>query len=53
MTTVSFTPPRALAAEGARCGLVTCLWCGATLLLDPDSEMNVLVMHAEWHAQAG
>ena len=44
------TPATIWAAEGARVGLVTCLECGAALLLDPRSEFDVPMRHALWHA---
>lgn len=33
-----------------RYGFVTCLKCGAALMLDPDSPINVVRLHADWHA---
>jgi hypothetical protein len=44
------TPATVVAAEGARIGLVTCLECGATLLLDPRSDIDVPRRHADYHA---
>ena len=44
-----FTVPRALPAEGARIALVTCLRCGAALVLDPDDNEDVLELHRRWH----
>lgn len=40
----------AFAAEGARVGLVTCLRCGAALLVDPWDRFDVLRLHEQWHA---
>lgn len=44
-----FTPWRAVQAEGARIGFVTCRICGATILLDPDALENVALVHLDWH----
>lgn len=44
-----YTAPRAFAAEGARVALVSCLRCGAALLLDPDDEEDAIVLHDDWH----
>jgi hypothetical protein len=40
---------RAVAAEGVRVGLVTCLRCYATLLIDPMDKFDVQEKHDEWH----
>jgi hypothetical protein len=45
----NFTDARALAAEGARVGLVTCKTCGSALVIDMADDFNVLETHAEWH----
>lgn len=42
---------RAIQAEGARIGLVTCKTCGASLLLDPADDFNVFDLHNTWHEQ--
>ncbi len=47
---VEFTPPRSVAAEGMRIGLVSCHKCGAALVFDPGDEINVSARHKEWHA---
>jgi hypothetical protein len=44
-----FSTARAIAAEGARCGIVICRRCGVALLLDPDEKVNVLQVHEAWH----
>jgi hypothetical protein len=44
------SPMRAVAAEGARIGFVTCLECGAALMLDPAAPISVPRLHADWHA---
>lgn len=49
---MSFTAPRPIAAEGARIGVVTCLVCGAAVVIDPaDERENVdpLALHREYH----
>lgn len=30
-------------------GIMTCLRCGAGLLLDPADHVNVIRIHDEWH----
>lgn len=40
-----------LPAEGARIGIVTCLACGAALLLDPRDDFDVVELHRRWHEQ--
>lgn len=47
---VEFTPVRAVVGEGARVGFVTCLNCGAALLIDPADERDALGLHRDWHA---
>jgi len=44
-----WTPGRAMHAEGARVGLVTCLRCGAAILLDKDDEQSALSLHEAFH----
>jgi hypothetical protein len=48
---VLFTAARMVGAEGARVGLITCLLCGATILLDPDDSISALQLHTEWHSE--
>jgi hypothetical protein len=45
----SVTPARAWSAEGARVAIATCLQCGASLLLDPSLDFDVVARHADWH----
>ncbi len=40
-----------IAAEGARVAIVTCLTCGAALLVDPRDEVGSAELHNEWHEQ--
>lgn len=48
------TPARAVSAEGARIGFVTCLCCGATITRDPgDDDFDPVVRHIEWHIEHG
>jgi len=42
---------RAWTAEGARVALVTCLDCGAAVLLDPGDEVSAWELHVGWHLQ--
>jgi hypothetical protein len=54
MTEGRRTPYRAVEAEGARIGLLSCLDCGAVLMLDPDDarqDIDVVSIHTEWHAR--
>lgn len=44
-----FTGYRAVAAEGARVGFITCKKCGAGLLLDPKDTFDATALHREWH----
>ena len=44
-----FTTGAPIQSEGARCGLVTCLRCGAALLLDERDGQNPLAVHMRWH----
>lgn len=47
---IAYTDATAFDAEGARVGVVTCLVCGAAILLDPrDTGPDLLALHAEWH----
>lgn len=48
-----FTPARAIPAEGARVGIVTCRVCGCALLLDPDDYDDVLMHHRFYHSRRG
>lgn len=43
------TGVRPFAAEGARVGLVTCLRCGAAILLDPSDAIDPVAVHRAWH----
>jgi hypothetical protein len=48
-----------VAAEGARVALMTCLGCGAAVLVDPrpDAELDeratggAVALHQRWHAE--
>jgi hypothetical protein len=44
-----FTPVRPVTAEGARCGVATCLVCGAAVWLDPSDSVSALQLHRDWH----
>jgi hypothetical protein len=43
------TSARPWEAEGARVALVSCVQCGAALLLDPGNEFDVIDRHVSWH----
>ena len=45
-TTGDFSPYVAFEVEGRRIGIVTCLRCGAAVLLD---EEHATVKHLAWH----
>jgi hypothetical protein len=43
------TSMRAVPADGARVGIVSCLECGAALLIDPADSDNVVALHRDFH----
>ena len=47
------TAYRAVPAEGARIGLVSCRICGAALVLDPGDTESVVERHVAWHLDRG
>jgi hypothetical protein len=47
------TPARAWQAEGARVALVSCVICGAALLLDPGDPISAVEVHVGWHLARG
>jgi hypothetical protein len=47
------TGSRAFSAEGARIAVMSCLACGAALVIDPGDDVNVAAIHREWHAARG
>jgi hypothetical protein len=50
----AYSEATAIAAEGARVGIVTCLVCGAAILLDPrGTGPDLITRHSEWHRGAG
>ena len=49
MTDPLVTDATAIPAEGARVGLVSCLLCGAALLLDPRETLDTVAAHMTWH----
>lgn len=46
---MSYTKARAVVGEGARIGIITCLDCGAALVLDPNDDFDVVALHDNWH----
>lgn len=42
-----FSQAAVFEAEGGRLGLVTCLGCGAALLLDPRDEFDPMALHLD------
>lgn len=50
MSDERYTGTRAWAAEGARVALVTCLRCGAAILIDPSDKVDPLALHDAFHA---
>jgi hypothetical protein len=44
-----FTDARAVAAEGARVAFVSCLRCGAVILIDPADDEDMAAIHKHWH----
>lgn len=47
-----YTGYRAIQAEGARVGFITCLACGVALLIDPSDKFDVKKLHDEFHRRA-
>lgn len=46
-----FTGYRPFAAEGARVGIMSCLSCGAAILIDPGDEVDMAALHLRWHEE--
>jgi transcription elongation factor Elf1 len=46
---IELTAATAIAAEGARVGVVSCRLCGAALLLDPREGWDNIGAHKAWH----
>jgi hypothetical protein len=44
-----YTEARAIPAEGARCGIITCKECGAAIFIDPDDGFSPKAIHDDWH----
>lgn len=44
-----YTDATVVHAEGARVGFVSCLLCGATIMLDPRDAISRVEMHSKWH----
>lgn len=42
-----------IAENGERIGLVNCLRCGASILLDPADEVDTRRLHIDWHQANG
>ena len=49
MSEPEFSALRAVQAEGARIGLVTCGECGAALVIDPADKVSPVAVHSRWH----
>lgn len=47
----SFTKATAVQAEGARVGFVSCLICGAVVMLDPRDQISTRSLHLKWHQE--
>jgi hypothetical protein len=45
-----YTGARAWEAEGARIALISCLTCGAAIVLDRDDREDPIALHDQWHA---
>jgi hypothetical protein len=41
---------RAVPAEGARVGFMTCTLCGVSVMIDPATPFDVIQRHEQWHA---
>lgn len=44
-----FTKATAFEAESARVAIITCVVCGAAILLDPRDDVNMRDLHDAWH----
>lgn len=44
-----FTGYRPVPAEGARVGIMSCLTCGAAIVLDPADAIDMPALHTAWH----
>jgi hypothetical protein len=42
---------RAVAAEGARIGLLSCHICGAAIVVDPSDDVDRPQLHMDWHQE--
>ncbi|MBT2266415.1 hypothetical protein [Rhodococcus erythropolis] len=49
MTETKFSPYVAVVAEGRRIGIMSCLTCGAAILLGTTDE-DFGAIHSAWHA---
>ena len=47
----AYTFAAMLSAEGGRVGIITCLWCGAALLLDERDSEDPKELHDRWHRE--
>ena len=45
-----YTPYREVEAAGSRIGVMTCLRCGATVVLDPGDLEPATAIHDRWHS---
>lgn len=45
-----YTPYLEVKAAGARIGIMTCLRCGAAVVIDPRDIEQAMTIHDRWHA---
>lgn len=53
MTVVGFTDPTVVLAGGVLVQIVSCLSCGAAVLLDPRDDLPMMDVHLAWHVRGG
>ncbi|WVX88653.1 hypothetical protein SEA_CHEESETOUCH_79 [Gordonia phage CheeseTouch] len=51
MSDPTYSPAIPFSAEGSRVGLVTCLRCGAAVLLSMATDS--IALHEQWHEAGG
>lgn len=45
-----YSPYREAEATGSRIGIMTCLRCGATVVIDPGDLEQATTIHDRWHS---
>jgi hypothetical protein len=51
---IYFTPYTSILAEGGKIGVMSCLVCGAAVMIDPsDKGTDPGIIHYRWHRSRG